>query len=388
MRGEPRWVVHIRKTMLSKRCQKIEASEIRKAFDLARTLKNPIDLSIGQPDFEVPDNVKEAACAAIKQGFNRYTPTTGIPELKTKLCEKFYKTFGFSAEGGSASGGEHFALMSTCGAAGAITLALMVILDCDDEVIITDPYFPMYKHVTHICGGVTKYATTYPDFTLKKEVFEKLITKKTKAIIISTPANPTGRIYSKQEIMMLVELAKKNDILIISDEVYRNFTYDGEVESPIKYYPNTLYVEAFSKAYGMPGWRAGYTVGPTELIEKMTVLQQWTFICTPAPFQKAVLVALDTDMSAMLAEFHKRRDIVYNALKDSFKVVKPEGAFYIFPEAPGRDAQAFAKKAAEHNVLIVPGSAFSEQGTHFRISYAVEEKKLRQGLAILCELVK
>jgi len=262
----------------------------------------------------------------------------------------------------------------------------MVILDDGDEVIITDPYFPMYKHITHICGGVIKYADTYPDFTLKKEVFEKQITDRTKAIIISTPANPTGRVYSKKEIMMLVGLAEKRNILIISDEVYRNFIFDGKVESPISYYPNTLYVEAFSKAYGMPGWRAGYTVGPTELIEKMTILQQWSFICMPAPFQKAIITAVDTDMSDIMAEFHKRRDIVYETLKDTFNVAKPEGAFYIFPEAPGRDAAAFAKKAAEQNVLIVPGSAFSEQNTHFRISFAVNEEKLRQGLEILCKL--
>ncbi|MFH1231758.1 MAG: aminotransferase class I/II-fold pyridoxal phosphate-dependent enzyme, partial [Planctomycetota bacterium] len=362
--------------MLSKRALKIEASEIRKAFDLGRSLKNPIDLSIGQPDFEVPDPVKDAAINAIKQGFNRYTTTQGIPELQEKLIQKFTKRFGFSPPG----------LMVTSGVAGAIVLCLMVIIDDGDEVIITDPYFALYKHIIHITGGITRFANTYPDFKLKREEFEKVITPRTKAIIITTPCNPTGIVYSKEEILMVVDIARKHNLLIISDEVYRTFVYDCEVESAVKYYEKTLLADGFSKAYGMPGWRLGYTAGPAELIEKMAILQQWSFICAPAPFQKAAVVALETDMTGIIKQFHKRRDIVYETLKGKFKVNKPQGAFYIFPQAPDNNAADFVKEAAGHNVLIVPGCAFSEQNTNFRISYAVEENKLRQGLEILLKL--
>jgi aspartate aminotransferase/aminotransferase len=363
--------------MISKRALKIEASEIRKAFDLGRSFSNPIDLSIGQPDFEVPDVVKNAAIDAIKQGFNRYTTTQGIAEFRERLGEKFRKEFGFQPP----------ALMVTSGAAGAIVLALLITLEDNDEVIITDPYFPLYKHIIHITGAITRFADTYPDFTIKRKSFEKVISPRTKAIIISNPANPTGVVYSKDEIVLLVDIARKHNLLLISDEVYRSFIYDGEVESPIRYYEKTLFVDAFSKAYGMPGWRLGYTVGPAELIEKMTVLQQWSFICAPAPFQRAGLVALETDMSSVIKGFRRRRDIVYEMLKEKFDVIKPQGAFYIFPQAPDKKAEEFIKKAVQNNVLLVPGSAFSEQNTHFRISYAVSEPKLRQGLEILLKLV-
>ncbi|MBI5778281.1 MAG: aminotransferase class I/II-fold pyridoxal phosphate-dependent enzyme [Planctomycetes bacterium] len=363
--------------MLSKRALKIEASEIRKAFDLARSLKDPIDLSIGQPDFEVPDAVKNAAIDSIKQGFNRYVTTQGIPELRDKLIQKFTQRFGFAPGG----------LMVTSGVAGAIVLCLMVILEDGDEVIITDPYFAMYKHIIHITGGLARYANTYPDFKLKREAFEKVITPRTKAIIITTPCNPTGIIYSREEIMMVVDICKKNNLLLISDEVYRTFVFDTEVASAVKYYDKVLLADGFSKSYGMPGWRMGYAAGPAELIERMAILQQWSFICAPGPFQKAGVVALDTDMSPIIREFHRRRDIVYETLKPKFKMVKPQGAFYIFPEAPGNNASEFVKKAAQNNVLIVPGLAFSEQNTHFRISYAVTEPKLRKGLEILLNIV-
>jgi len=362
--------------MLSKRALKIEASEIRKAFDLARSLKDPIDLSIGQPDFEVPDVIKNAAIDSIKQGFNRYVTTQGIPELRDKLIQRFTQRFGFAPGG----------LMVTSGVAGAIVLCLMVILEDGDEVVITDPYFAMYKHIIHITGGLARYADTYPDFKLRREAFEKVITPRTKAIIITTPSNPTGTVYSRDEIMMVVDICKKNNLLLISDEVYRTFVYDTEVASAVKYYDKVLLADGFSKAYGMPGWRMGYAAGPTELIERMAILQQWSFICAPGPFQKAGIVALDTDMSAVIKEFHRRRDIVYETLKHKFNLIKPQGAFYVFPEAPGNNASEFVKKAAQNNVLIVPGLAFSEQNTHFRISYAVAEAKLRKGLEILLKL--
>ncbi|MFH1228454.1 MAG: aminotransferase class I/II-fold pyridoxal phosphate-dependent enzyme [Planctomycetota bacterium] len=364
--------------IISKRALKIEASEIRKAFDLARSLKDPIDLSIGQPNFEVPDRIKDAAITAIKSGFNKYTTSQGIPELRDKLIQRFEQRFGFKPPD----------LIVTSAVAGAITLALMVLLDENDEVIITDPYFPSYKHMVHISGGICKFANTYPDFRLKKESFEKLITPRTKIIIISSPCNPTGIAYSKSEIMMLVELADKHNLILISDEIYNSFLYDTDtLESPIKYYDKTILLDGFSKKYGVPGWRLGYAAGPQEIIERMTILQQWSFVCAPAPFQKAAVVALDCDMSAQINEFKRRRDLVYSMLKNKFDVVKPDGAFYFFPKAPNGDANTFIKKALDNNVLIVPGKAFSEQNTHFRISYAVQEQKLLEGLEILNKLV-
>jgi len=361
---------------ISHRANKVEASEIRKAFELAKRLKDPIDLSIGQPHFEVPAPVKDAAIQAIRDGFNRYTSTQGIPELREKIAEIFKEEFGFSPP----------ALLVTSGTAGALTLALMTILDENDEVLITDPYFAMYKHLVNSLGGVVKFIDIYPDFRLKKEKITPLITPRTKAIVFCTPANPTGVVYSKEEILMLVEIAREHNLLIITDEIYRTFAYDTRVESPISYYDNTLVINGLSKAFGMPGWRLGYAIGPAEMIEQMTVLQQWSFICAPAPFQKAAVVALDYDMSEYIKDYHRKRDMVYEALKDKYEIVKPNGSFYFFPKAPNGDAMAFVEAAINYNLLLVPGIAFSNHNTHFRISYAASDEKLHKGLEILRKL--
>ena len=365
-------------SLIAKRALNIHASKIRQAFNLALTLKDPIDLSIGQPYFDVPREIKNVAIEAINQGFNRYTVTQGIAELHEKITAQFKQEFKEEPDG----------LVFTSGGAGAITLAMLTLINEGDEVLIPDPYFALYPHVINMAGGVPKFIDTYPDFRLTKERILAGITPKTKMIIISTPSNPTGIIYTKEEIQLLVEIARSHNLIIMSDEVYHKFVYDAPLESALKYYPQTIMVRSFSKSYGMPGWRLGFAVGPKEIIEKMTVLQQWSFVCAPAPLQKAGVAALDYDMSAQVKDSEKKRDLVMAGLQDNFEFVKPDGAFYFFPKVPwGTDAE-FVQAAVKEGVILVPGSAFSRRNTHFRISYSLPDEKLKKGIEILNKLAR
>jgi aspartate aminotransferase/aminotransferase len=216
---------------------------------------------------------------------------------------------------------------------------------------------------------------------------------------------------TKDEVAAAVELARKHDLLIISDEIYEPFLYqqgsefrvqgsgsasaaepptlnpEPSLPSPARIYENTLILRGFSKSHAMTGWRLGYAAGPEAIIAQMTKLQQYTYVCAPSPLQDAALAALDLDMSAAVAAYRTKRDIAFEMLSKKFEVVKPEGAFYIYPQAPrGQAASAFVERAIASNVLVIPGNVFSERDSHFRISYATTDQKLRQGCEILNSL--
>jgi aspartate aminotransferase len=221
------------------------------------------------------------------------------------------------------------------------------------------------------------------------EDIKRAITEKTKLIIVNSPCNPTGAVYSEQQIKALAEAAAEKDILVLTDEIYEKFCYDGGCPSIADYYDKTLLLRGFSKSYGMTGWRLGFAAAGQPLaivIEQMTKLQQYTFVCAPTPFQKAAIAALDFDVSDLVDVYRKKRDLIYEGLKDKFELIKPHGAFYAFVKAPGGSATKFVEKAIANNVLVIPGNVFSEKDTHFRISYATTDEKIRQGIEILCRL--
>ena len=368
------------KDIIADRMRFIDASGIRKVFALAADLKDPVNLSIGQPDFDVPEKLKESAKKAIDQGWNKYSQTAGDNELRTKIAQKIQEEFGWENPG----------TLVTNGVSGGLLLTFMALINPGDEVIIPDPYFVIYKHVVNLLGGKCVFVDTYPDFQLPVEKISDAITEMTKLIIINSPNNPTGIVFSDESIKALAEVAAKKNIAVMSDEIYEHFCYDKSCTSIAQYYDKTILMRGFGKSYAMTGWRLGYVAVHESMknaLEEMTKIQQYTFVCAPTPFQRAAMAAFDYDVNEFVRAYKRKRDFVYESLKDTFELVRPGGAFYFFVKAPGGDGTAFVQKAIKNNVLIIPGNVFSEKDTHFRISFAASDDKLKQGVDILCDLV-
>jgi aspartate aminotransferase/aminotransferase len=368
---------------LSQRCKKIDASGIRKVFDLAAKRRaegaDLVDFSIGQPDFPVPAPIKQAAIQAINNDLNNYTQTQGIPELREKISKQFYQRFGFNPEG----------VIITSGVSGGLALLFLTLCEPGDEVIIPDPYFVMYKHLATLSGAKAVTVDTYPDFKLHLDRLEGAITPHTKMIILNSPTNPTGCVYSEDDLKGAAELARKYNILLVSDEIYRDLSYDGPVPSVVKYAPErTVLLDGYSKNLALTGWRLGYATGPKDLMDQMAKIQQYTFVCAPSFAQYGVLAMDDCNIQAKADEYRKRRNLIYEGLSKHFKIVKPSGGFYIFPEAPGGDASKFVEKAIAKDVLIIPGNVFSEHNTNFRISYARDEATIQKGIDRLNEIAR
>jgi len=362
---------------IAHRLESIDASGIRKVFDLAAKMTDPINLSIGQPDFDVPQPIKDQAIRAIQAGRNKYTQTQGIAELRTAVARRCAEEFGWKDDRG---------VLITSGISGALTLAMLTLVDPGDEVVFADPYFVMYRHLVNLAGGVPVCVDTYDDFRPDINRIAEAIGNKTRMLILNSPANPTGVVYTEQELREIAELAGRHDLLVISDEIYNCFCYEPFV-SMAGIYENTLLMRGFSKSYAMTGWRVGWCTGPRTILEKMTMLQQYSFVCAPSMAQAAAVVAMDVDMSDQVAAYKTKRDKVVEALAGPFGLLKPQGAFYAFVPAPGGDATAFVTRAIENNVLIIPGNVFSRRDSHFRLSYATSDEKLQQGLEILTTLM-
>jgi aspartate aminotransferase len=285
-------------------------------------------------------------------------------------------------------------VLITSGVSGGLFLAILATINPGDEAIFLDPYFVMYKHLLTLAGGKAVMVDSYPDFRFHADRVERAITAKSKLLILNSPSNPTGVVMSPAEVRTAVEIAQRHDLLLISDEIYEPFLYGPEADgdmgglpSPMKTYEKTVLLRGFSKSHAMTGWRLGYAAGPEPILSQMTKLQQYTYVCAPSPLQQAALKAMDVPMRDAVNAYRRKRDIAFETLSKKFEVVRPGGAFYIFPKAPaGISASDFVTKAIENNVLIIPGNVFSERDTHFRISYATTDERLRQGCEILCSL--
>jgi len=362
---------------LAQRTKILESSLIEHIFNLAARLKDKIDLSIGQPHFDVPTPVKQAACEAISVGRNRYSQSEGIDELRGRLRERIRREYL----------GEDREVMITCGSNGALTLSMLALVEPGDQVILFDPWFVVYDPLVRLAGGEPVYVDTYPHFRIDPDQLERAITSRTKLIILNSPNNPTGVVACQEEIRALAELALRRDILILSDEIYRDFCFGVPFSSPGQFNPYTLVVSGFSKTYGMPGWRLGYAHGPRYIIEQMIKIQQYTFVCPPHPFQWAALMALEMDMNPSILETARKRDTVIRGLAGYYRFVEPTGAFYAFLEVPWGTGTEFAQYALEqYKLLVIPGRVFSTRDTHFRIAYTVDDRTLEEGIRVLREL--
>jgi aspartate/methionine/tyrosine aminotransferase len=375
--------------MLSARTRAIDVSGIRRVFELGAKLANPINFSIGQPDFPVPDAIKEATIEAIRSDRNGYTLTQGDPELREVLQRHVAGDVGWALPGAE------LGLMVTSGTSGAILLAFLSVLDPGDEVIIPDPYFVIYPALGVVSGAKVVFCDTYPDFRLTAERVEPLLTPRTKILLVNSPSNPSGVVLTGAEMRELVELCESRGVLIVSDEIYDRFTYadaleDGRCPSPARHTDRMVLVRGFGKTYGCTGWRMGYAAGPLPIIRQMSKLQQYTFVCAPSMAQRGLIGALDVDVSGHVAAYQAKRDLVERTLSPVADMVHAGGAFYAFlrvrPEVAAT-ATEFVERAIDRNVLTIPGCVFSHRDTHLRLSYAVPDETLKAGLRILEQLL-
>ncbi len=374
---------------LASRMNHIEGSGVRRMFDLIRTMEDPINLSIGQADYDAPEPVKEAAIEAIRGGLNRYTVTEGRPALNAAIADRLEQRYGHRPE----------SVFMTSGVSGGLLLSHLALLDPGDEVLLPDPYFVMYKNVLALVGAVPRYYDLYPPVDAGDGrrpwhpdlgQLEREITDRTRVILLNSPSNPTGGMLTGAELDQIGEIARRHDAWIFSDEIYSHFVYDDAMQSMITRMPRysrILVFGGFSKTFGVPGWRLGFVAGPTDVLEAMKLLQQYTFVCAPAPLQQGALAALELDMSATRDAYRRKRDRVFEVLSSAYKLVPSEGSFYAFPEYPaGMEEASFIAACLEQKLLVVPGSAFSRRATHFRISFAASDAMLERGLEVLRDI--
>ena len=363
---------------IADRMHKIDASGIRKVFDLAANMKNPVNLSIGQPHFDTPATVKRALIDAVEAGKNVYSVTQGIAPLREALQSRVAAEYGHQDR----------QAFVTSGTSGGLMLALSVLVNPGDEVIVFDPYFVMYKHLVTLAGGICRQIDTDPDFTIDLDKVCQATTPMTKAIICNSPCNPTGYVATDSELKGLAEIAREKNICLISDEIYRVFCYDRPFNSPATWNDQTLVIDGFSKSHSMTGLRLGFAHGPAHLIQQMIKLQQFTFVCAPQPVQWAGLAALECDVSDRVVDYAKKRRFLLDELGGHYDIRGADGAFYLFIKAPWGTGTEFVAKAIENGLLIIPGDVFSQHDTHFRVSFAAENTTLERGVEILKRIAK
>lgn len=362
--------------ILSSRMNHIDTSLIRKMFDLAGDLKNPINLSIGQPHFPAPRNIVDAAAKALTEGRTAYTQTQGIPQLREAMAAYFREKNGIATQADR--------VLISSGVSSLLQLLFMATIDPGDRVLLVSPAFLIYRGlVSFFRAEETLLPQTFAADDLKKIPKDRL-----KLIIYSSPSNPTGYIMKAEQIKALADLAEETGALLVSDEIYALFDYDKKFISAGSIYPETLTLFGFSKSYSMTGLRLSAATGPQTIMKAMTTLQQYTVVCAPSAVQWAGVQALKTDMTPYVDDYRKKRDLIRAGLQGVTEFYEPEGAFYLFAKVPGED-MAFCERAIkEKELLVVPGRIFTNETNWIRISYAAEESVLHRGIDALKELMK
>ena len=379
---------------LSDSVQSVAPSGIRKFFDIAAKMQDVISLGVGEPDFVTPWTIRESCVYGLERGYTSYTANRGTPELRQEIANHFKKRYNLNYD-------VEKEILVTVGVSEALDLALRAILNPGDEVLIPEPSYVSYQACTIMAGGVPVPvpAKIENEFRITPEELEKFITPKTKAILIGYPNNPTGAIMERTDLEKISEFAEVNDLIVISDEIYGDLTYNGVHEcfaALPKMQDRTILLNGFSKAYAMTGWRIGYALGNPEIIGAMTKIHQYTMLCAPITAQMAAVEALrngEKYMRKMVAEYDRRRKLIYDGFKNmGLECFEPRGAFYIFPNisSTGMTSEEFAEKLiqAEH-VALVPGTAFGKSGAgHIRCSYATSVEKISAALDRIEHFVK
>ncbi len=368
--------------LISEKCRVMKPSGIRKFFDIAAQMDNVISLGVGEPDFQTPWNVKQAAITALEKGKTKYTANSGLAELRKAISENIRKNTGVSYC-------DNDEIIVTVGGSEGIDISIRTLIESGDEVLIVEPCFVCYAPIVSLCGGVpvSVQTTEETQFRLTPEMLREKITDKTKLLILPFPNNPTGAIMERSDLESIAEVIRDTNILILTDEIYSSLTYGTKHCSIIEIdgmKERTIYVNGFSKAYAMTGWRLGYVAGPKPIIKQMLKIHQYGIMSSPTVSQYAAIEALencDEDIIKMRDEYDMRRRWLVKALNDiGLTCFEPKGAFYVFPsiKSTGLTSEEFCERLVyEHNVAVVPGNAFGECGEgYIRISYAYSLKHI------------
>lgn len=371
---------------LSRIASSLPPSGIRKFFDIVTTMKDAISLGVGEPDFDTPWHIREEGIYSLEKGKTFYTSNAGLAELRKAICDYLDRKFDLKYDGETEC-------IVTIGGSEGIDLALRAITNPGDEVLIPEPSFVCYKPIVALAGGI---AVPIPlqvknEFRITREEIEAHLTEKTKAILISFPTNPTGAIMTKEDLQPIADLAIEKDLIVISDEIYAELTYEGKhisIASLDGMRERTIIVSGFSKAYAMTGWRIGYTIAPTIFSNVMKIIHQYAIMCSPTMSQYAALEAAkngDKDIDEMREAYNQRRRfMVSNLNRIGLDCFEPKGAFYVFPsiQSTGLTSEEFATQLLmKHKVAVVPGTAFGESGEGFvRCSYATSIEELKIAL--------
>jgi len=358
-----------------------------RARALEATGKSIVYLQIGEPDFDTPANVREAAKQALDEGLTHYPPYAGLPDLRAAIADDMTARRGFTAKREN--------VFVTVGGKGVMVYAIMALVDPGDEVIVPDPGYPIYESITRFVGGtpVPIPIRQSNDFRLDVDELASLITPRTKLVVINSPANPTGGVLTRGDIERIAELAQRHDLVVLSDEIYSRILYDGaehvSIASLDGMAERTITLDGFSKTYAMTGWRLGYAVVPDWLVKAYSQLVINTISGVTAFAQAGAIEAIrgpQAEVEAMVEEFHARRDLVVDGLNEipGFDCLRPQGAFYVFPdvsETGMTGAELADKLLHEAGVCVLAGTAFGGAGTnHIRISYANSRENLTEAL--------
>ncbi len=364
--------------------------EIARKVEKQKGIKT-INFGIGQPDIVTFSKIREAAKQALDQGFTAYTPALGIDQLRQKIADDLSEKYGSIKK-------EEIAI--TPGAKTALFVSFLLYINPGDEVILIDPAFYSYSEVIKLLGGKPVYAelrfSENEGFSIDTEKISNLINKRTKMIVLNNPHNPTGMVFRPKEIIELQEISKENKIILLSDEIYDHFIYEGEMRSVLQdsdWRDYVIYINGFSKTFSMTGWRLGYIAAKKEIIDKIGILASNIYTCATSFVQKAALEAFNTydDVKNMIELFRKRRDTMYSELKKikDIKIYKSPGTFYMFPEVSNIlkkwnfDTKSLAIKLIEESgVITVPGEVFPLNGgkQFLRMSFAIDEDKIKEGV--------
>lgn len=372
---------------LSRMTQIVEPSSIRRMFNIAENMHDVVSFALGEPDFKTPENIVETAVKYMRQGYNKYTANAGLFALREAVAQKQMEEQGVVYDPAKE-------VIITAGAMGALSLLFMVTLDPDDEVIISNPYWTNYLQQIRMFRGIPKFVDVFEEdgFVFTGENLKNAVTGKTKAIVLNSPANPTGGVIPLNTLKQIAKVAQEHDLLIVFDEVYKKIIYEDFHQSIAKIpgmKEQTVVIDSFSKSYAMTGWRVGYAAGPEKIIAQMVKYQENVTASVNTAAQYAAIEALSGNqdrLAMMVNTYAKRRRLAVDGIRniEGLTCIEPKGAFYIFAniKKTGMSSEEFAMKLLQQErVVVIPGNGFGKAGEGFvRISYATSEAMIEEGL--------